>query len=707
MASTAPAPESLLAVAHSLRSTLSTLVSPDGSHHHSHALSQVPPAAIPYLKQRTRDSITHLRAGLTALSHLALDGAPAAPPRAPTTQPDPRDRDKLLTLLRDAALAEQPLLDARTASLSASSSSSSRALFPARTPAPGSGARGILDTLERVAADLGLVHLRDDPALDGRDEGPVVLSLGGKLMAVDVELSSTSTSDAPQQQQQQRVERTKVAYVVAGHDAQCPAASDKLHALLAAPPSATTESSSSSAQVRWRGVRTLLEELHELDDATERTGDDCFARLTRDLPVELAQAISSSPTSLRLLPSPSSLLPRLVYHSPPIPLSSSTTSDDDDGTHTATISLTAIVNAPLASGGSDLARPYVARLSPAVPLSRRTARKVCEALGLEIGHEGAARMDEEGQGELDRDEQEDAEGWVGALLGAQDGLERAQKEGATTTHPDCPPLSFTLTPAPPSLPPTPSTASSAPSPSPRPAPRLVATHLRFAHAPQLVAALGVLDAQVRAGALVRSAVVVPRGSSPAGRMRAGAEGAARPAKRARAREGGGLGGMTLEDLFAPPSPGAPPPPVPISVHPTSSPRGPGVTFTFPLLLTTSTSTSSCDPGLAGAPVALELVCPYAHSHSEGGAFTARLHLPRALKLASPPSSSSPGGAQAGEGSDEEQQQREEAARARLERRLERVARVSGGDAGLVVREVLRRVGAAMAPTGEEGEKGGS
>ncbi|GAA5846157.1 hypothetical protein JCM9279_005840 [Rhodotorula babjevae] len=718
-----PPSESLLAVAHSLRATLSSL---DSSSQQHHALGQVPPAAIPYLKQRTHDSIHQLRAGLAALSNLALpsststsitaDGAPAQAP--PPRQPDPRERDKLLTLLRDAALAEQPLLDARTASLAALSHlrrrahSSSRALFPARTPAPGSGATAILDTLERVAADLGLVHLRDDPALEaGADQaGPVVLSLGGKLMAVDVELSpsTSSTEGAPAQ----RVERTKVAYVVAGHDAQCPAASDKLHALLAVPSTADADADAAQVQVRWRGVRTLLEELQELDEATERTGDDCFARVTRELPDELAQALPrpadgplDSSTSLRLLPSPSSLHPRLIYHSPPLPPPSSPTSAAADGTYTATISLSAIVDAPLAGhGGSvpDPARPYVALLSPAVSLSRCTARKVCEALGL--GLEGAPSGDEEAQGEREHDDGEDVEGWVGALLGAPGGLERARAEANTVTHPDCPPLSFTLALPPPRFAPSSSIAPSAPSPAPAPAPRLVATHLRFAHAAQLVAALRILDAQVRANALVRSAVE-PRGPSGA---RAGAEAAARPAKRARA-QGGKKGGMTLDELFAPLSPDAPPPPLPVSVHPTSSPLGPGATLTVPLPIPssssalTSTSPSSYAAALVGAPIALELVCPYAAEAGAPPHFKATLHLPPALKLAALSPSSASGGAQVGEGAEGEE--RERAARARLERRLERVAQVAGGDAGLVVREVLSRVGAAMEMGRKSEERG--
>ena len=124
-------------------------------------------------------------------------------------------------------------------------------------------------------------------------------------------------------------------------------------------------------------------------------------------------------------------------------------------------------------------------------------------------------------------------------------LARAEDEltlPCAQTHPDCPPLSFTLAPSPPSLPPSSSTAPSAPAPSPAPAPapRLVATHLRFAHAAQLVAALGVLDAQMRANALVRSAVV------PLATL----GDAARPAKRARAQKGKSAGGMTLDELFA-------------------------------------------------------------------------------------------------------------------------------------------------------------
>jgi len=94
------------------------------------------------------------------------------------------------------------------------------------------------------------------------------------------------------------------------------------------------------------------------------------------------------------------------------------------------------------------------------------------------------------------------------------------------------------------------------------------------------------------------------------------------------------------------------------------------------------------------------VSPYARA-----GFEAALHVPPALRLAALDASGASGGAQAGEVAEEEE--RERAARARLERRLERVAQVGGGDAGLVVREVLRRVGAAMKRrASEEGGEGG-
>lgn len=477
--------------------------------------------------------------------------------------------------------------------------------------------------------------------------------------------------------------------------------------------------------------------------------------------IDALRAHSSSSTSLRLLPSPSSLHPRLVYHSLPIPPPSSSTSTDDDGTYTATISLSAIVDAPLAgagaAAGSDPARPYVALLSPAVPLSRRTAREVCEAL--ELGLEGATSATEEAQGARERDDEEDVKGWVGALLEAQGGLERARTEGnavvralplsrASRVRADAPlrtdpprlPAALLHPRALASLPPflifhsTLSTRSLARTRT-RTAPRRDAPPLRARRAARRRARRPRRpDARQRARAQRHRAACAP-GSTCGSRWRGGEAGeAGEGAGRAEGRDDArralcacvALSSLCLSaqrsspfhrtctdpPRTAAPSPNAPPAPLPISVHPTSSPRGPGVTLTFPLpppsrtspstLTSTSTSPSAAayDPTLAGAPLALELVSPYACA-----GFEAALHVPPALRLAALDASGASGGVQAGEGAEEEE--RERAARARLERRLERVAQVGGGDAGLVVREVLRRVGAAMERrASEEGGEGG-
>ncbi|BGP41988.1 hypothetical protein JCM10449v2_005985 [Rhodotorula kratochvilovae] len=544
-----PAP-SLLATAHSLRTALvASLASPasPSSSSSAHPLSGTAPSALPALRTTLTDSLSHLRTGLAAFSALALP--PLSPVDAPPPVPDAdtarhnRDRDKLLTLLRDVAHAESTLLAARSEVDGG----------PSSTPAPA----GIAETLELLAGDLGLVTFRDDAPPSGSG---VVLSLGGTLMVVDVELSAAG-----------HVERTKVAYVVGGADCTCPAASDRLQALL---------SGEGELQARWRGVRSVLELLKELDEATERTGEDCFARLNRALPAALEAALAGV-DSPRLLPSQATLLPLLHYHSTPLaslhpshvlPPSSLSALDALlalPGVYTASVSLAAIED----GAHADPERPYVARLSPPVPITRETGRRVCAALGLPV----VAADERAEQGAED-------EGWMSALLSA---AEMDRTRAYEVKHPDCPLLAFSLAPPPPASP---------DSHIATPQPKLLATHLRFAAPAQLLAALEVLRAQD------------PDGERPGKRRRVAGK------------------GMSLEELFAASPADAP---LPISLHPTSSSSGPGVSLTFPF------PPSSASPELIGTPLSLSLSYPYAPLP---GAAAVEVHLaaPERVRALLPP-----------------------------------------------------------------------
>lgn len=310
-----PTVPSLLASAHSLNSLLVSLTSPpafSASPSSStvapppstllHPLGPSPslsPASLPLLKSHLSSTLSHLRASLSHFSTLALPPTPTATETAPTeTKDDKARRDKYLTLLRDSAgheatllalrerdltFAERLLLERRAAGGGTAGARSFAVLRPEEKAAK--NGRGTLKLLERLGSDLGLAGFRDDEGVEPPPER-VTLSLGGKVMVVDIEVVRTGRED-----EGERVDKVKVAYVAEGNDLVFAQGGDALLALLALPSPAAEEEESAAEEKeqRWQSIRRVLEQLHTLDAATDRTGWDQFAALS-----ELSTNLSAS-----------------------------------------------------------------------------------------------------------------------------------------------------------------------------------------------------------------------------------------------------------------------------------------------------------------------------------------------------------------------------------------------------------------------------
>lgn len=275
--------DTLLKTAHSLQTLFTTRLtpsssSPDASAALIHPLSAIAPASVPYLRAALASTVSAFRTGVSQFSSLTL------PQPGPTDGEETKDakarRDRYLTLLRDAAGTEAYLLATRKDDAVRARRVSKRrrreyeGLWDVRTPS-GAEEPSALAVLEGLAKDLELVTFRDDDGIDGgRKDGPITLSVGGKVMVVDFEVVAGKD-----------VAKVKVAYVVDAQDLQCAVAADKLHALLR---HAREKEEDETVQQRcWRSVKSVLEQLKELDEATERLGQDCFTALNRTLSEDL------------------------------------------------------------------------------------------------------------------------------------------------------------------------------------------------------------------------------------------------------------------------------------------------------------------------------------------------------------------------------------------------------------------------------------
>ncbi|GAA5825384.1 hypothetical protein JCM11251_006960 [Rhodosporidiobolus azoricus] len=759
-----PPTPSLLASAHHLTALLHPLTSPPPFPLSSSPTSSVPPAALLHplgpsspsdvsgLRTKAQETLSHLRSSLASFSSLALPPPPsdssfaADPTPTDANSPDKkRERDKYLTLLRDSAQHETTLLSLRSTDASYAQTLLTRRLSPSTTGSTYGGLYAalspveeekgeMLKPLERSGKELGLAGFRDDEGNEDARPERVTLSLGGKVMVVDFEVVRGRDGEC----EGERVEKVKVAYVPPAPEGAdslvCVSAGQMLLSLLSPSPSSPRapgeeeeERKREDKHARWRAVRQVLEQLKGLDEATEKTGRDCFKTLTEDLTQAAKEAFPfadvNSTTFPSLLPSstsPSSasLLPRLLLHaSPPARLSASysslltTGSSPPPGVYTATLTLSALLSSPVPTAitvDQDKEKEreevgYVAVLDPPVPITRETGQAMCEALGIrgvgELGRKGAdGTTTGEGAAGVGLEELLFRSAGIDspAIAGEREweiSFPDSQSASGTPASPLT--ISFRLAPSPSS-----STGSSSPS--------FLATHLRFSASPptplrdHLLPALHLLQAQIRANELV---LRVER------RSRVEAEGRKRAIDDAGAeaqvggKKGRKIGGkkgrkeaaevVTLDDLFNDDL-SAPPAALPVYIHlstPPSlkssislprTPPPPSLTLTFPVPLTSS----ALPPELRGLPMALSISSLPVSSSSSSSDSTPPYRVeaqapPAVLDILAPSPSSDDSEMNGGEAGVSTGKKRRIA---RLEEVLE-----AGGDLGLAVRWVVRKL----------------
>ncbi|BGP09855.1 hypothetical protein OF846_003984 [Rhodotorula toruloides] len=506
--------QSLLETAHSLQTLLTTRLAssstlPDLSAASLHRLTATSPTSVHDLRAALASTVSTLRSGVSQFSSLALPKADSV--AGEETKDVKARRDRYLTLLRDAAGTESSLLAARKGDAERARRVLKRRrrdyedVWEVTTPRmSGSDGPTVLSVLEGLAKELELVTFRDDDGIDGgRKDGPVTLSVGGKVMVVDFEVVG-----------EMDVAKVKVAYVVDGQDLQCSVAAEKLQGLLRC--SQEEKEDEAVRQRCWRGVKTLLEQLKELDEATERLGQDCFTALNRTLPDDLKSALplpairaDAEDVQLPLLlPTLSSFQPFLVYHATPFArlsaafastISSATSPADPSsstpplklslrqaGVYSLRISLAAIED-DLGAAGKD-SQTYVATLDPPVPFEAATGRAVCEVLGIEM------RAAKEGSETPLMRARSQERGLLDLLLPLTGGEQREADQRTLEMAFPASPTDIALT----------IRFTIAPIVGNTPEPAFLATHLRFKAARDLQDALKVLEAQVRMNELVKS-----------------------------------------------------------------------------------------------------------------------------------------------------------------------------------------------------------
>lgn len=278
-ASRSDAEPTILTTAHQLRTSLNAVFNhrPTGSSSHLlHPLGPYDSAARPEQLAQISSTISSIRSAVTASSSLLPPPSdnPAGAPRAvggPT--------DKLLSLLKETATSETVLLnslqsDAQKARQLLARRDEYAGAYPVLTARqlsklPEGSARGdrSLEVLEGFAASLGLVSFRDTASstVDGLSKELHTLSLGGKVMVVDVEVESAG-----------RVVRVKVSYVLeVQHEME--GAARKLEQMLSGLGELSADGDEVSLERGLKGFRETLRELRRLDEMTEQTGLDCFA----------------------------------------------------------------------------------------------------------------------------------------------------------------------------------------------------------------------------------------------------------------------------------------------------------------------------------------------------------------------------------------------------------------------------------------------
>ena len=241
--------QSLLETAYSLQHNLVDALSPSREQLHPLALASTNPLeSIAQLRQRVQQTLRQLQHGL---AHFPAAGG-----------------DRYLTQLKDAAASEAALLKLALPRRPHADNNNDRY----RVPTPRHGGLTALRVLEQIASELDLVTFRDHEDEDDA-AAPVTLSLGGKLVVVDVTASSA---------QSHHIERVKVAYVVRSLDKLSTLAATKLENLFATSDEEDEEDEDvreEREQARWKGIRRILSELKDLDEMAHRTGRDAFQEL--------------------------------------------------------------------------------------------------------------------------------------------------------------------------------------------------------------------------------------------------------------------------------------------------------------------------------------------------------------------------------------------------------------------------------------------
>ena len=248
--------QSLLETACSLQHNLVDALSPSREQLELHPLalaSTNPLESIAQLRQRVQQTLRELRHGL---AHFPAAGG-----------------DRYLSQLKDAAASEAALLKLALPRRPHADNNNDHRY---RVPTPRTTGEGLttLQVLEQIASELDLVTFRDHEDEDDADAAtPVTLSLGGKLVVVDVTASSA---------QSHHIQRVKVAYVVQSLDKLSTLAATKLENLFATSDEEDEEDvdvREEREQARWKGIRRILSELKDLDEMAHRTGRDAFQEL--------------------------------------------------------------------------------------------------------------------------------------------------------------------------------------------------------------------------------------------------------------------------------------------------------------------------------------------------------------------------------------------------------------------------------------------
>ncbi|ORY73823.1 hypothetical protein BCR35DRAFT_306927 [Leucosporidium creatinivorum] len=287
-ASTSTGEPTVLATAHSLRSSLSASFSSanssapavgDKSSHLLHPLGPFDPSTRSAQLSQLQSTLSSIRSAVTAFSSI-LPPPSDNPAGAVRAVGDPNE--KHLALLKETASSEAVLLssleaDAQRAKQLLARRDDYAHLYPVLTarqlsklPEGVAGARGqrTIEVLEGIAASLGLMSFKDTSShiVDGASKEVHTLSLGGKVMVVDVEVEADGG----------RALRVKVSYVLdSQHESEGTAR--RIEAMLRDVENLGEGADELVVERGLKGFRETLRELKRLDEMTEETTVDCFA----------------------------------------------------------------------------------------------------------------------------------------------------------------------------------------------------------------------------------------------------------------------------------------------------------------------------------------------------------------------------------------------------------------------------------------------